>query len=536
MITQLPITLNTFFLVIAGVFNLIFGCLVLAKSYKEIENKSFFAISVGVFIWAVSHAIFDYISIDSLYIVPIASLPYVGAALIPISFLFFATSWGERTLKMNKILVILVFFYVLIIILVLIPSAIISDVVIENSIKVIKFGKWYYLYSLYIISVFSISFYRLFHKYNTTTNLLKIQTKYILLGTTVASLIGIITNLLLPAYGNFNFFWLGPTATIIMVLFIGYAIARYKLWDFKIIAVESSVVFILLILFINIFLSKTSVEISTNITIFMLITIFGFLLVRGIYKEVETRERIEGLAFEIAIANKKLRKMERQKSEFVSIASHQLRTPLTAIKGYASMLIEGSFGELSEKLKEVTDKIYSSSQTLVDIIDDFLIISRIEEGRMHYELKNIELGSILEEIVEEISKIAKDKNIDIELSLDKDIEFNIYADYAKIKQVIRNVIDNAIQYTEKGSIKISISKNKQNKKIIVSVSDTGVGMDKEDVITVFKKFNRFSENKAISGVGLYVASEIVKAHRGQIWAESEGIGEGSTFFIELPER
>jgi signal transduction histidine kinase len=227
--------------------------------------------------------------------------------------------------------------------------------------------------------------------------------------------------------------------------------------------------------------------------------------------------------------------MEKQKTEFVSIASHQLRTPLTAIKGYASMLLEGSFGKLSDGVRDAVDKIFKSSQVLVLIIEDFLMVSRIEQGRMRYDFTVVNLRDTVKEVVKDIEPKAKEKNLSIQVYVEDTGSFNIKADHAKIKQVIYNVVNNAILYTEKGFIKILLSKNKESDMLRVAVSDTGIGIDRNMMSKLFKKFSKGKESTLGSGIGLYVAKEIVKAHKGHIWAQSDGKTQGSTFFIELPE-
>jgi len=235
------------------------------------------------------------------------------------------------------------------------------------------------------------------------------------------------------------------------------------------------------------------------------------------------------------MANKELRRMEKQKTEFVSIASHQLRTPLTAIKGYASMLLEGSFGKISSGVREAVEKIYKSNQVLVVIIGDFLMVSRIEQGRMVYDFNTVELSDIVKEVVKEVEPDAEGKGLKIQINIEYNESFIINADYTKMKQVIHNIFNNAIRYTEKGFIKILLSKNQENQKLRIAISDTGMGINKEMIPKLFKKFSKGRKSKLGSGIGLYIAKEIITAHKGRIWAQSDGSGHGATFFVELPE-
>lgn len=238
---------------------------------------------------------------------------------------------------------------------------------------------------------------------------------------------------------------------------------------------------------------------------------------------------------QIKVANKKLKELDRQKTEFVSIASHQLRAPLTAIKGYSSMLLEGSYGELAEKSRLPIDNIFESSNRLVAIIEDFLNITRIELGKMKYEYSDFNIKELVEKIVNELRPTVEKKGLIISFEAAEG-DYFFHADEGKIGQVIGNIIDNALKYTPSGSIKVSLSSVDGRIKIIVS--DTGVGLEAEDISKLFEKFIRVdgagNVNYSGTGLGLYVAKQMVEAHKGKIWVESPGKNKGSTFFVELP--
>lgn len=271
--------------------------------------------------------------------------------------------------------------------------------------------------------------------------------------------------------------------------------------------------------------------------LFVAVLLLGIFLVRSVGKEVEGREKIERLAADLEAANKKLKELDRRKSEFLSLASHQLRTPLTAIKGYASMLLEGSFGEIGETLKKPLDTIFTSSDRLVAIIEDFLTISRIEQNRLVYTFAAADLKKITNELADEFKHAAEKKHLSFSFTVMDEGDYSAHIDEGKIIQVISNVIDNAVKYTPAGSIAVTLRKP-DAKTARISVEDTGVGMDAETMKTIFEKFSRAKDANTTSttgtGLGLYVAKEFIIAHKGRIWAESAGKGKGSTFYIELP--
>ena len=237
---------------------------------------------------------------------------------------------------------------------------------------------------------------------------------------------------------------------------------------------------------------------------------------------------------QLKVANEKLKELDRLKSEFVSIAAHQLRSPLTAIKGYSSMVLEGSFGPITDKVKGAVDVVFQSSQKLVLVIEDFLNITRIELGKMKYEMTDIDLKDIASEVVKELDHSVTSRGLKLIYEPNAN-QFPIHGDKGKISQVLGNLIDNAIKYTKEGSITITLEKAGGKSRVLVK--DTGVGIPAEVIPKLFQKFSRADDAGKVNikgtGLGLYVAKQIVDAHNGKLWAESEGASKGSTFFLEL---
>ncbi len=250
----------------------------------------------------------------------------------------------------------------------------------------------------------------------------------------------------------------------------------------------------------------------------------------------EANKQQEKLNEELIVINEKLKEVDRQKTEFISVASHQLRGPLTAIKGYASLILEGDFGKLSQEMKEGVETIFKSTQALVVIVGDYLDVSRIEQGRMRYDFSDFDLKPLVETIVNEFQPNIHVSGLTLDTDFSKADDCFVHADQGKLKQVISNLIDNAIKYTPRGSIHISLVRT-NNDKIQLRVKDTGVGIDKDIIPKLFDKFSRApgasQTNISGTGLGLYVAKKMMEAHRGHVWAESEGKGKGSTFVMEI---
>jgi signal transduction histidine kinase len=287
-------------------------------------------------------------------------------------------------------------------------------------------------------------------------------------------------------------------------------------------------------------LADNTQEMILESGLFIITVVFGIFLIKSVIREVNQREKIEKLAVDLKKANTRLLELDKQKSEFVSFASHQLRAPLTAMKGYASLLIEGEFGEIKDEVKGAIKTILDSSKTLTNIVDDYLNVSRIELGTMKYSFEIIDYKKMVQTVVDELKPSIQKSKLTFNLKFNPDNEnekFIINADRDKLKQVITNLIDNSIKYTPSGSIDVSVVKNIKEKKIIFSVKDTGVGISTDAMPRLFSKFVRLDsgnkQNIYGTGLGLFVAKDIVTAHQGRIWAESDGDGKGSVFNVEL---
>lgn len=234
-------------------------------------------------------------------------------------------------------------------------------------------------------------------------------------------------------------------------------------------------------------------------------------------------------------ANNRLKELDKQKSEFVSFATHQLRAPLTAMKGYASLILEGDLGEISDALKDAVSRIFESSKTLTNIVDDYLNVSRIELGTMKYTLDKLDLNELVKSVIGELRpNIDSKKEVAFTFSATPG-DYVVNADRDKFKQVLANVIDNSLKYTPKGFVNVTLERTGSN--IRFMVKDNGVGIAPEVMPKLFNKFSRANNANTVNihgtGLGLFVAKDVVLAHHGKIWAESEGEGKGSAFIVEL---
>ncbi len=241
---------------------------------------------------------------------------------------------------------------------------------------------------------------------------------------------------------------------------------------------------------------------------------------------------------DLKTANEKLKALDKLKDEFVSIASHELRTPMTAIKSYLWMALAGKGGVLSDKQKFYLDRAYNSTDRLIKLVNDMLNISRIESGRMTYDMQKVNIIQLSQEVVDEIKPRADELGIAIQI--DTAQVSAVLADPDKIKEVFFNLVGNSLKFTPKGGA-ITLSFTEKNGLVVCSVTDTGAGISKEDMEKLFQKFGLMAGSYTINktdvqgtGLGLYITKSIIETHKGTINATSDGVGKGATFTFTLP--
>ncbi|RJR31181.1 hypothetical protein C4569_03055 [Candidatus Parcubacteria bacterium] len=722
---------NDLLIIAIIIINIILGIFILFNNRKKRANIFFGAIVFCFAIWSFSFYMRNKVSTpdDIFFWVKISN----GImSFIPILFFYFSLTFSHTKITLNKIikflLILLPLFFVITGIFNLVAKG-----VEENSgqFRAIP-GKIFITFSLYFVFFCILSFYNLVSSYRKSEGIYKLQIKYFFVGSFFTTLITIVANLILPGLGIPNLSKLGPSSTVIIVLFTAYAITRYRLMDIRLVVVRSIAFATLILLITGVYAGLsiiigsmlerfigTSSQIVVGLVVALLIAIGYSPIKRGIenitnkflfkktynpddlisqvndistsildlnnmlasiskaltdalhagkisfallnkkgrlelsyergfgkkiydftrgkeailpiyfkdskqiyvieelktaYEQGEytpkniklmyalyemdialvvplfTKEKLIGLIVlgnkksgdlynkqdlhvldiisgqaavgienailyeeqrqfgirlektvaertsQLRVANVKLKELDSAKSEFISIASHQLRTPLTVIKGYISMILEGSFGKTSKVVKDCLNKVYLSNERLIGLVEDLLNISRIESGKQEYNFQPLDLVFACQSVYEELQQKAAMKKIKLDFEKPKVKIAQVVADADKLHEVMMNFTDNAIKYTPSGFVKIKIEQKDDN--IIFSVRDSGIGMSKEDMSHLFQKFSRAKGSSLVhtegTGLGLYVAKMIVESHMGGIWAKSEGRGKGSVFYFSIP--
>jgi signal transduction histidine kinase len=447
-------------------------------------------------------------------------------------FIYVFINKKDAPLKIKVIFLSLLFIFVFFIPTQLnLPNFIVSDCEAKQGPLIYYFRFLEALFSISIISYLVVKTIRIKKEE-------KNQTFYLMIGAIIFNILVSWVNI----YGSVTEKWeVTQYSFFAMPIFIGvlsYLIIKYKAFDIKLLSAQALVTALVVLIGSQLFFIKTFTnQVLTGITL-VLATSFGWMLIRSVKTEVQRKEELQVMTNRLAQANDQLRKLDNAKSEFISIASHQLRTPLTAIKGFISLLLEGSYGKVNPAHKEVLNKVYLSNERLIALVEDMLNLSRIESGRMEYNFEKVKMESVAQEVFDTFIIRSKEKGLKLDLKLPETPLPEAMTDKNKIREVVSNLVDNAIKYTIKGWVTMKLSQNED--KIIVAISDTGIGVPKEEMPYLFDKFSRGKDitrlNTGGTGLGLHVGKRMIEALHGSIWIESEGAGKGSTFYIEVPTK
>jgi len=531
-------------LLVISFFLLFLGIFVLYKDHKSRVNRSFSLLAFSVLGWIIS-AYFEDESLSESSRYLLLKLDFSFGILFAFSLMLFCLDVAkakiiEKSSTRAAILALPLVFSFLIFSTVLVVSGYRID---SAGVIVPSFGYLEFFYNILVIAAPVIGIGFLVSRYRSVDDREKAQYVYLFIGLFLTALITLLTNVVLvdfiehsPQYSLY--YRLGIFSSIFIVLFPGYSILRYRLLDIRVIATEILSFLILLVTFVQIFLAENPYQLAIRSIVFVAMFILVSMLVKSVDTEIKRKEELQEMATKLAMTNEELRKLDNTKSEFISIASHQLRTPLTAIRGFLSLVLEGSYGKLSAEVEDVLNKVYSANNHLVDLVENLLNISRIESGRIQYQFALGDIAGTLRELSDAFSVVAKGRNLDLSFSYPEKPVAPFLMDAQKIREVVSNMIDNAIKYTQEGGVMVRLSSD--GGKVRIAVSDTGVGIAPEDLSILFQKFRRGKESGKVNvsgtGLGLYVGKNFAEAHGGRIFVESDGVGKGSTFILEIPFR
>ena len=552
------LTIYTLLPLTSAILFLLLGLFVYLNNRKSIINITFFLLCFVTFWWQFSWFILFNTQNETLasYLVKIG---YMGIIFIPIFFFhFFISFLKEVVKKIDKYLLYLSYFL----------AIVFEFFLINTNLFISGFYQYFwgfypkagilhplYLFLLTILAVRGLYLLISSIKRKVFTGYKHLQVKYLLL----ALIIYISAASDFLANYGVEFYPLGPIFVLGFLGISALAILKYHLFEIRVILTEILVGAMGIVLFLLPFLMPSLNLKTLTFLVFLLFLIFGYYLIKATHEEAKRREEAERLAVQervlrdeaerIAIQERALRqrseklvrefeRLDRAKTQFLLATQHHLRTPLSIMKNYASMLLEGTYGKLGEIVKHPLSGIYVSIERLIKVVNEFLDVAQLQLGKgVLKKTKTDMINYLKKEIIEELLPSAKEKGLYLKLEPSKEKIPEIMIDQTKMKTAIYNVVDNGLKYTQKGGVTIKLQI--VNGKLQIVVKDTGIGIKKEEIAELFEKtFERGKEAEKLyttgRGIGLYISKNFIEAHQGKIWAESEGEGKGSTFYIELP--
>jgi signal transduction histidine kinase len=349
--------------------------------------------------------------------------------------------------------------------------------------------------------------------------------------------IGIILFLIAFAWGNvtgsltgdWQLAQYGLFGMPLFTAFLVYSIVRFKTFNLSLIGSVALVLALIVLSFSLMFVQDVSVFRGVAMATFILTGIIGYALVRVISRDVRQKLLIEAQEAELEVVN-------RQQESLLHFISHEVKGYFAKSEAAFSGMAQGDYGRLDKSLENMANAGLNDIRKGVEMVSDILEASNFRKGTVDYDVSAFDFKKALEEIVRELKPIAEKKGLKLECVVDG-AAYDITGDEAKLRRhVVRNLIDNAVRYTPSGSITVQLAKSEKH--IRFSVKDTGVGITNEDKHRLFTQGGKGKKSTSVNvdstGYGLYIAKQVVEAHKGRIWVESGGAGKGSEFIVELP--
>jgi signal transduction histidine kinase len=504
--------------------NLLIASYVFFKQRHHRAAVGFIFFSVGISLWAMTNALFQLTEQRTVALVA-AWLSYYAGIVIAAPFYAFTANFPKQLSSSQRIVFARkVWLFCIVWLAVLsIPGLTLKDVIVEPTRSIIT-GPGLYFHFLSVAFFILAGFVRLWKKRTHATLQERRQINLILVGALIPAAAGITFNLVLPLLGYYEYVWLGPNFTLILVVFMAYAMVRHSLFNIRVLAVEMFAGLLGLVIVVEWLQSRTTSELVTRGAVVVVYAFLSWQLVSSVRKEIKARETLQHLL--------------EQKTDFINMASHQLRSPLTAIRGLLTMLHDGDYDHDSpEKKKQVLKNALISSERLSRVVNDLLEAAELEKGMLG-EVATESVAPLVQQSIDTLRTNYEQKKVRLNYHAPKQSLPLCKMRTRYLQQVFVNLIDNAQRYTPKGGqVDVRLYVNEQHQ-IVFETKDSGIGIAEEDVPKLFNKFYRADNAKEIqsggTGLGLYIVKQIVEDHGGSVEVHSAGLGLGTLFRVILP--
>lgn len=336
------------------------------------------------------------------------------------------------------------------------------------------------------------------------------------------------TNIVASLTQNWHVLMYGLISAPVFSGILAYLIIQFHTFNIKLLATQALVWGLVILIGSQFFFIKVPLNMFLNGVTFIVIIIFGNLLIKSVKREVRQRE-------ELANLNVQLQDLIKQRENLVHLVTHKVKGSFTRSKYLFAGLLEGMFGEVSPEIRKAAEQGLESDNMGIETVDLVLSVANMQKGIVKYEMKPLDLKDIVLKTISEKTVSIEAKGLKVETKID-DSKTNVSGDAFWLKEVVNNLIENSIKYTKEGTITVEL--RREDKNVQFSVKDTGMGITDEDKKNLFTEGGRGKDSVKVNvdstGYGLYSVKLIVEAHKGRVWAESEGAGKGSQFYVELP--
>jgi signal transduction histidine kinase len=576
-------------IIFTGIINLILGVVVISGARTEKGKLSFALFAFSTLVWSLAD-FFVYKTHSAIF----DKLAYSSAVLIPtflLIWIFDLQNHSKKRITRLSIGLIGLLFILLPLINNLVITSIKPDSITGTTEEV---GPLFIPYLAFFVLTYLFVLYKLVRHNLKSLGEEKNRYRTILIGFLLYGAGSILFGLILPAMGYEKFTNFDVSCSLIFVGFTTYAIVQYKWMNIKVVAFELLAIFIIGASLMEIFVADTPAQRIYKATMFAVLTTLSIFMVKSVLSEVkrkeelevansmleianyrleianqeisERKEQLQKMSDSLAKANDQLKRLDRAKTEFVSRAYHDLRAPITGIKGYVSLLMEGSYGQVAPEQMEVLKKTFSITGGMSTLTEDLLSASKLESGGMSFDFKRHKIEDICQQIVDTLYPKAKDMGLYLEYRKPAERLPELLIDGSRIRESLSNLVDNAIKYTKSGGVTLCLERAEtsdykapvrdqsskqspaadwQSKGIVgpvvrITVTDTGIGIPKTEIPYLFARFSRGKDptrlNAGGTGLGLYICKGIIEDNGGKVWAQSDGEVKGSRFIVELPIR
>jgi signal transduction histidine kinase len=557
----------------AGIANLTMGVIVLFGAREKVGIRPFVFLCFSTFIWGICN-FFVYKSSFPIFV----RLCYSTSAVVMTALLVWAYTLSGYTGRKKRVCTILAYFVG--ISFALLPM--LTDLIVYDIKKIgtgpfeEKYGPLFWLFASYFLITYGIVLILLLRNLKKSQKEEKKQAKLLFTGFSIYAGLSILFSFVLPIFDYNVLIDLDVPLSMIFIGFASYAIVSYRWMNIKLIAVEILSILIIGMSMMDIFLANSLDQRIGRSVLFLVTLVLMIFFVRSVMAEIKGKERLEKINKELKHnkkmleranlelekdkvitqrANEELIRLDKARTEFLNMASHQLRTPVSIIKGAASILIDGDLEESSfEEKKKFYGSILAKSEKLEAIIHDIMNATTLTSKKycvIEKDAQMINIREFFEQIINDFELEVKTKNIEISLDIDTTAPEEIYGQRGYLKEVFINLINNAVKYTpsdeearklglerdnKQGIIRIKVEKSGKDT-VQIEINDNGIGINEDEQKKIFEKFYRAKNSFDVytdgTGLGLFIVQEIVEGHGGKIWVKSQS-GQGSTFFVELP--